>query len=325
VRRVLYIAPEKNPSGGDLSGFGDGLVTLTFNQRTEWPTAGRMPKSPTPAELLELAMNPGLGIRELHRQGITGKGVAVAIIDQPLYRDHPEFAGKIVAYEDTGCNSTSSMHGPAVASLLAGNRMGVAPGVKIYYAAAPSWLSDAAYYAKALDWILAQNRNLSKAGRIRVVSVSAAPSGKGSPFKKNGALWDVAVARAEAEGVVVLDCTAEHGVIGSCWFRGQDRKAPGSCIPGFAGTPARRVGDRVLAPTSPRTVAEEYREGDFGYAHFGRGGLSWAIPYAAGVMALRWQVHPEMTAREAVDLLRHTAAPTDGGRVIDPERFVNAK
>ena len=216
------------------------------------------------------------------------------------------------------------MHGPAVASLLAGNRIGAAPGVKIYYAAAPSWLGDAAYYAKALDWILAQNRKLPKAERIRVVSVSAAPSGKGSPFTKNGPMWDQAVARAEAEGVAVLDCSQEHGVIGSCWFRGQDRKSPGSCVPGLPGMQGGSGGNRVLVPTSPRTVAEEYREGDFVYAYWGRGGLSWAIPYAAGVMALRWQLHPEMTAREAIDLLRQTAEPVEGGRVINPERFVNA-
>jgi len=325
VRGFLRMAPQKDPSGSDLSGFGDGLATLTFNQRTAWPAAGKMPKSPTPAELIELAMNPGLGIRELHRRGITGKGVAVAIIDQPLYRDNPEFAGKIVAYEDAGCKSESSMHGPAVASLLAGNRMGAAPGVKIYYVAAPSWLADAAYYAKALDWILAQNRKLPKAERIRVVSVSAAPSGKGSPFTKNGPMWDEAVARAEAEGIVVLDCSEEHGVIGSCWFRGQDRNVRGSCVPGFPGMPVRGGRDRVLAPTSSRTVAEEYQEGDFGYTYCGRGGLSWAIPYAAGVMALRWQLHPEMTAREAVDLLRRTADRVEGGMVIDPEKFVNAK
>jgi subtilisin family serine protease len=325
VRRILNVAPRKDPSGSDLSKFGDGLATLSFNQGTAWPAADRMPKSPLPAELLESALDPGLGVRDLHRRGITGKGVSVAIIDQPLYRDHPEFAGKIVAYNDTGCNSKSSMHGPAVASLLAGNRTGVAPDVRIYYAAVPSWLGDAGYFAKALDWILAQNRNLPTAERIRVVSVSAAPSGKGSPFTKNTSLWDEAVSRAEAEGVVVLDCTAERGIIGSCWFRGPDRNKPGSCVPGYPGIPAGQGADRVLAPTSPRTTAEQYAEDQYGYVYWGRGGLSWAIPYAAGVLALRWQARPEMTAKEAVDLLRRTAEPVEGGLVIHPVRFVSAK
>jgi hypothetical protein len=38
-------------------------------------------------------MNPGLGVRELHEEGITGKGVTVAIIDQNMILDHPEFQG----------------------------------------------------------------------------------------------------------------------------------------------------------------------------------------------------------------------------------------
>ena len=53
-------------------------------------------------ELMTNAMNPGLCVQQLHQQGITGAGINVAIIDQPMYLNHPEFAGKIVAYYDTG-------------------------------------------------------------------------------------------------------------------------------------------------------------------------------------------------------------------------------
>jgi subtilisin family serine protease len=74
----------------------------------------------------------------LHTAGITGRGVAVAIIDQPMFQDHPEFAGRIVAYRDFGTESESSMHGPAVTSLLAGTNTGTAPEAKVYYASVPS-------------------------------------------------------------------------------------------------------------------------------------------------------------------------------------------
>ena len=53
--------------------------------------------------ILERAKNPGLGVRSIHRRGITGKGVRVAIIDQNLCLDHPEYNGKIAAYKDVGC------------------------------------------------------------------------------------------------------------------------------------------------------------------------------------------------------------------------------
>ena len=175
----------KDLSKIDLSKRKRLIRTLQFNQKTIWPGPEKIPLSIDPNQLLTSGMNPGLGIRELHRQGITGKGVNVAIIDQPMYLDHPEFAGKIVAYHDVGCGSESSMHGPAVTSLLVGTNCGTAPDARVYYVAAPSWTNDTAYQAKALDWIVEQNERLPVSEKIRVVSVSAAPSGPGSPFEKN--------------------------------------------------------------------------------------------------------------------------------------------
>ncbi|MFC1601602.1 hypothetical protein ACFL34_04560 [Candidatus Sumerlaeota bacterium] len=151
----------KDMSKLDLSGRPGLPATLTFNEKTDWPSQGKMPTQCDTGKLLREAMNPGLGVRELHRAGITGIGVNVAIIDQPLYQDHPEFAGKIAAYHDVGCDTESSMHGPAVASLLVGKNCGTAPGAKVYFVAAPSWKRDSAYQAKALDWLIAQNEKLA--------------------------------------------------------------------------------------------------------------------------------------------------------------------
>lgn len=298
----------KDMSEINLSRAEELIETLTFNQNTVWPKSVKMPRGCKPEKLLTDAMNPGLGVRELRKQGITGKGVNVAIIDQPLYLDHPEFAAKIVAYHDVGCGSESSMHGPAVASLLVGTNCGTAPGARVYYVAAPSWTGDAAYYAQALDWIVEQNRALAGSEKIRVVSVSAAPSGHGSPFKKNNKMWDRACARAEAAGIMVLDCTNHRGFIGPCWY---DRKAPekaAKCIPGFPGRAGYwSLPDHVLVPTCPRTTAEEYDKGEFGYQYCGRGGLSWAIPYAAGVLALGWQIRPDLTPEQMRELLFKSA------------------
>jgi len=302
----------------DLSKVDDSVVpTLTFNQKTRWPETVR-----TPAGLLEAAKDPGLGVRDLHRQGITGQGVSVAIIDQPLLPDHPELAGRIAAYRDFGCQSKTSMHGPVVASLLVGKSTGTAPGARLYYAAAPRWLRDAANEAQALEWILEQNRRLGAAERIRVVSVSASPGMQG---EKNPARWSEAVRRAEAEDVLVLDCSDERAVIGRCWFQGANRDDPASCAPGSPGMPPFPMPRRVLAPSSLRTSAEQWEEGDFGYVYWGRGGQSWTVPYAAGVLALGWQIRPELTPKQAVELLFQSAYKTsDGARIIHPLEFVRA-
>jgi subtilisin family serine protease len=299
--------------------------TLTFNQKTVWPQPAYIPEGCSPEKLLSDAMNPGLGIRELHQQGITGKGVNVAIIDQPLYQDHPEFAGKIVAYHDVGCGSESSMHGPAVASLLVGTNCGTAPGARVYYVAAPSWTKDAAYQAEALYWIIEQNEGLSGAEKIRVVSVSAAPSGPGSPFDKHNKMWDSACRRAEEAGILVLDCTSHHGFIGPCWYDAGDPESVARCKPGFPGrTGFRPRPASILVPSSPRTTAEEYDKGEFAYQYYGRGGLSWAIPYCAGVLALGWQLNPDLGGEQMRELLFESAYTTrSGAKIINPKDFIH--
>jgi len=47
---------------------------------------------------LEEGKNPGLGIRDLHKRGFTGKGVKVAIIDQKLRLTHIEYKDRIERY-----------------------------------------------------------------------------------------------------------------------------------------------------------------------------------------------------------------------------------
>ena len=300
------------------------LYTYTYNTGTVF--AGAEDEA---AALLEACKDPGLGVRSLQARGITGKGVNVAIIDQPLLADHPELAGRIAAYYDTGCEGqTTSMHGPAVASLLAGKTIGVAPDVSIYYAAWPSWLEDSRYAADALDWVLEQNDTLPEGEKIRVVSVSASPSF--ADTFQNVDLWNAAVARAEEAGVLVL--TAEGA--GTARYRlmpypaildPADRDTPAACRTGFpTGDEFPELAKNALAlPCAYRTVAEEYTAGQYSYTHCGQGGISWGIPYCAGVMALGWQADPALTGEEIMRyLLRSAATGTDGSRIIDPVHFI---
>ena len=313
----------KDLSNLDLSREGRLIETLMFNRQTVWPPAEKRAKNIDPNKIMDNAMNPGLGVHKLHQQGITGKGVNVANIDQPLYQDHPEFAGKIAAYFDTGCKSESSMHGPAVASLLVGTNCGTAPDANLYYAAAPTWLKDASYYAKALDWIIEQNKKLPADQKIRVVSVSAAPSGEASPFEKNKQMWDQACLRAEAAGMLVLDCTSHHCFIGSCWYDPAWPEDVTRCTPGFPGRPPEFLKTQVLVPNSVRTTAEQDNKKEISYQYCGRGGLSWAIPYAAGVLAMGWQIRPDLDAKQMHNLLFQSAYTTkEGATIINPAEFI---
>lgn len=277
-------------------------------------------------ELIEAGKNPGLGVRSLHEQGITGEGVNVAIIDQNLLLDHPEYAGNVAAYYDSGCEQpedAGSMHAPAVLSLLAGKSLGVAPGAKVWFAAIPD-KEDAAYYADCLNWIIEQNRALPEGEKIRVVSVSAAPG-----EWENGSQWDEAVTAAKAEGVLILDCasTNETGFVFAGYSDPDFPEDVTKCTPGFPDMDNNFSGiywtSKLFVPSSFRTTAQEYVAGLYIYTYWGNGGRSWSIPYAAGVLALGWQVNPELDAQTMMDLLLQSAYVNEEGcHIIDPPAFI---
>jgi serine protease AprX len=330
VKKLRFVNEFQDVRWADLTKMVSSLskeliATLWFNRDTQFGGSTEFSLS-----ILEKGKNPGLGVRSLHRRGITGKGVSVAIVDQNLCLNHPEFKGKVAEYKDIGCGQPAdqgSMHAPGVMSLLAGSTIGTAPAVRVFFAAAPSWTADAKYQADALEWIVEKNRVLPQNDKIRVVSVSAAPSGKGSPFKKNNEAWDTAVEKAEKEGILVLDCTLDHGIIGPCYYDPEDPDNLGKCQVGFPGLPGSNplLKKRVGAPCSYRTTAEEYNDGYPSYQYCGRGGLSWSIPYAAGVLALGWQVRPDLKPEAIIKLLFETAHVTsDGYKIINPVVFIEA-
>lgn len=304
---------------------GPLIETLWFDQSTKW----RREDEALARDILELGMNPGLGIRELHSQGITGKGITVAIIDQPVVLEHPEFQGKIVKYYDVGTGefaNTGSMHGPAVTSLLAGENIGTAPDVKIYYVAAPSWLGDAKYYADALDWIVEENEKLSEENRIRAVSVSTMPSGIWALLTENQGAWDAAYQRATEAGILVLDCTYEQGITVPCTHDLDNPEDVAKCIPNWTG-PTDSPHKRLNIPIRRTTATEAGAEGElvFSYQYTGEGGLSWTVPYLTGVLAMGWQVNPELTNSQILDLLYASAYEANNpAGIIDPKAFIEA-
>ena len=320
--RIIPGLEKKEISDKELS--KELILSYWYNEATDFKSFEKVAN-----EIMEEGKNPGLGVRGLHQKGITGEGVNVAIIDQPIELNHPEYKGKIVEYKNL-CGvegGESSMHGPAVASLLAGDTIGVAPKVNIYYAAAPSWNGDAAYYAEALKWIVECNKALPKEKGIHVVSVSAAPSGEGSPFGKNNEQWDEAVKLASDEGILVLDCTSTYGKIGACYYDGKDRENGKTYKAGFSREDGTVMVNTsvILAPVGYRTTAETYEKGSYSYQYSGRAGLSWGIPYVAGTLALGWQIDSELTGEEAMALLDATATLNqEGNKIINPVAFVEA-
>jgi len=156
------------------------LLKSSFDDHTVWPP--RLPEGFDPVRIMEIGRNPGLGIRQLHKRGITGKGVGVAIIDMGLLVDHLEYKDRVRMFEEIhSADETAQMHGVACSSIAVGKTVGVAPEADLYYIAsfpasgdesAPNRGRDFSWEAQCIDRILEVNRTLPKDGKIRVISMS---------------------------------------------------------------------------------------------------------------------------------------------------------
>src|SRR3989338_9565704 len=307
----------------------DVLQTLEFDTETIWPKKEKLPKNFNPEELLEESKNPGLGIKELHEQGITGQGVVVAIIDQKLDIGHPEYKNSIIGYSeyDGAEKEEISMHGPAVTSLLVGKDCGVAPGAKLVYKAAPagrSFLSE----ARALKDIIEGNKNVPQNEKVMVVSCSIGYmlenpeigldewvnalekakeagifvvdvegnqidipfSGGGSPENKNDFENYLSWLR-EDEGNKELNKNISEGNIDEIMKKLREVKkddlANISDIDLRKKIEARlhKIKKEIVVPSDYRTMASS-RNKEGQYMYNGRGGISWSVPYLAGLFAL---------------------------------------
>jgi hypothetical protein len=299
------------------------LRQADFDDQTRWPAV--LPTGFEPAKLMDLGRNPGLGVRQLHRRGITGKGIGIGIIDQPLLVDHVEYRDRVRLYEEIhvlAAEAQASMHGAAVASIAAGQSVGVAPEADLYFIAethgeikAGRFEWDFKPLAQSIDRLLDLNRRLPSARRVRVISISVG----WSPGQTGCAEADAAVERATREGVFVISTALErthrlafHGLgrppgadpddfnsygLGSWWAQsfldGQRHFTPGV---------------RLLVPMDARSTASP--TGVHDYVHYAGGGWSWSVPYLAGLYALACQVKEDLTPP------RFWAAALETGRTV---------
>jgi serine protease AprX len=306
----------------------DVLRTIDFDSQTKWPK-DKLPFNFDPEEVLENSKNPGLGIKKLHDQGIAGKGINVAIIDQKLDTNHSEYSNALRNYEEIGeVENEFSMHGPGVCSLFVGKNCGIAPESKFYYKATPSgkecnWDKQ----AEALNKIINDNNSLPDENKIKIVSCSL---GYPNPdFSGNLNNWKNSINEARKNGIIFVDSNTlfESGFIGGGsfgdkndfdtyeeWLFTQENKKNKKWAEG-----------KIIIPSDYRTIASSWnkknRDGIDEYAFYGQGGVSWSIPYLAGLFTLMLQINIDLKIEEMVKILKDTSITNINGlKIIDPQK-----
>ncbi len=333
-------------SNMDLRNELDSLQYAVFDDRTKWPAADKLPSAFDWQRMRELGLNPGLGVRRLHAQGITGRGVSIAIIDAELLADHQEYAGQLRLYEETEdlyqWDWYAPIHGPAVASIAVGKTVGVAPEADLYYIGTclggtyESNVLDYAYLARAIRHILEVNKGLPEEHKFRVISTEF---WGWKPGSKGYAEVKAATEEAKAAGMLMVSINMEetHGFE----FAGLDRgplKDPddfASYGPGITWAKDIYSGlqppDRLLVPMDSRTFASPTGTSEYTYSRIA--GESLAMPYIAGMYALAVQVNPAITPEKFWEaalktgrtlLVQHDGQSLPLGQILDPVALIAA-
>ena len=273
-----------------------------------------MPEGFDPELLIEKGKNPGLGIHSLHSKGIDGRGVGMAIIDQPLLTGHQEYASALVEYDAKGIEEVPvQMHGPPVASIAVGKKVGVAPGAELTYFAVAMWKRDNECYIQSMKKIFLMNETLPEDRKIRVVSISNGMFPQYAHYDE----WQEVLLKADSLGIVVITCQMNLLKYGTATATlGGNPDDPANYTRGKYSS----NDDELLVPTGNTTVASHLGIDD--YTFYRQGGMSWAAPYIAGVVALGYQVNPDIKPATIVRLLKDTATRTDAGPIINPVAFV---
>jgi hypothetical protein len=325
----------------------DHLLFASFDDQTIWPAADKMPPAFNPQQIMNLGKNPGLGVRSLHQEGITGEGVGVAIIDQTLLVDHKEYVDRTRLYEETediqGGWLEPTMHGAGVSSIAVGKTVGVAPGSDLYYIATAMCNNtgtfegnDFSCLAKAVRRIIEINSQLPSGRKIRVLSMSTG----WRPESKGFAEIESAVQEARDSGIFII-CSSEKELYGLD-FHGlgrlplSDPEAFESYEPGlwwsdnfFQGLDVLQ--STMLVPMDSRATASP--TGTDEYVFYREGGWSWSIPYIAGVYALAAQVKaditPEVFWSTALETgktieITHESTIFSFGVILDPVALIHA-
>lgn len=126
------------------------------------------------------------GVAEAHRQGITGKGVLVGVLDTGVDADHLEFRDRRLPFRYVPLQPTEGQirsvrgfdtngHGTHVAGIIAGRNVGVAPDVELLVAAvieSETVKTSLERVMVALDWMLSHFQLPENADKPFILNLS---------------------------------------------------------------------------------------------------------------------------------------------------------
>jgi hypothetical protein len=264
--------------------------------------------------------NDLFGLKNLHKQGITGAGYSVAFIDSFMVPSHPAFASTnslcVVQNIEKGVDELTDCpksfngfsHGQGVAGTIGGN-FGVAPGVNLISISTSNGYNS---LNTGLNWV---SENYKKYNIVAVsVSVGASPSNRTSEelvcgvFTPNG--FKDALLKLSNLDIAVLFSTANQSTVN--WVREPN------CLPGVisvasvrSDTPQVIATYSSISPDVDLLAPADFYSAGSNNDEVMFGGTSQATPFAAGIFALGKQARPDANIAQIFYFMKLTSAPVD--------------
>ncbi|WP_165495257.1 S8 family peptidase [Actinomadura roseirufa] len=286
---------------------------------------------PRPVRTPELDGNlTQVGAPEAWRDGVTGQGAKVAVLDTGADATHPDLAGRIAEsqdFSDSGSTTDKFGHGTHVAATIAGSgegsggeRKGVAPNASLLVGKVldDNGAGTDSSVIGGMEWA---------AQRAPIVNISlsdVAPSDGTDPLssvldrlsQERGTLFVVASGNSGYSGGIPSPGAASSAltvgaVNGSDELAGFSNRGPRAgfvakpeiVAPGVDIVAARAAGTSLGIPVDARYTSLS--------------GTSMAAPHVAGAAALLAQRHPRWKAAELKAALVGAVDPAKGGDVFE--------
>ncbi|NUW37412.1 S8 family serine peptidase [Nonomuraea sp. SMC257] len=258
-----------------------------------------------------------IGATEAWKQGFTGKGVTVAVLDSGYDPDHPDL--KDVVTQSRNFSEEPDIrdnlgHGTHVASIVAGageKYRGVAPDAKIALGKVGGVRgpADSAILA-GMEWAA-----LEVKAKVVNLSIGAPDTPELDPLEqavatlseRTGVLFVIAAGNDGLPGTVNSPGSADAALTVGAVDR-DDRMAPFSSA-------GPRSGDHAIKPdlTAPGVeITAAAAAGTADGPYVAHSGTSMAAPHVAGAAAILAQRHPDWSGQRLKAALIGSAAPQEG-------------
>ncbi len=279
------------------------------------------------------------GVQLAHSLGIKGEGVIVGVLDTGCDADHIEFRSKKVDFRYVPLNSVTDAvravrgfdvdgHGTHVCGIIAGETVGVAPGVELLVASvleSETLKTSLDRVLIGLDWMLShfsEPENLAKPTIINM-SLGFPPEALRLPAYKRAAELFRKVLRILADDFGVLTVVAigndgpgkmrapgfypECLAVGAVGLDLAPAEFSGGGVSPISGKPKPDISGLGVDIVSAfeRTQANRSR-------YVRMSGTSMASPYVAGIAALYASARPEMQGHDLRQRLIASALPVRG-------------